>query len=280
MSKTVRLDGDVVVVTGCTRGFGRVLISDLARAGARVVVSSPFKDENDELVDELRRAGLTAIASLGDVTDRDQMRGLAATAIDEFGRLDVWVNNAAYETPGMARSLDFGDEIFDAVFEVNVKGTYNGTMAALRVMLEQGSGTIINVTGRGDDLRPAVYTNAYGASKSWIRSFTRTLRSEYSKKGVNIVGFNPGVMATERMERADVHQLNEADPRLEKIYPIIMRVLSDPPTVASARLVEFIASGDAAKKGELRLITPIKLAKGVGEEAARWGRTKIGGSST
>jgi NAD(P)-dependent dehydrogenase (short-subunit alcohol dehydrogenase family) len=275
MSAPVKLDGEVVVVTGCTRGFGRVLVSDLARAGARVVVSSPFKDENEELVEEFTRAGLVAIAAPGDVTDRDQMRALAAAAADEFGRLDVWVNNAAYETPGMSKSLDFGDEIFDAVNSVNVVGTYNGTMAALRVMLEQGDGTIINVTGRGDDLRPAMYTNPYGASKAWIRSFTRTLRNEYGKQGVNIVGFNPGVMNTERMDRAEAEQLHEIDPRLEKIYPVVMRVLGDPPQVASARLVQFIASGGAAKKGEFRLITPVKVVKGASAEAARWGKEKV-----
>jgi len=275
VSKTVRLDGDVVVVTGCTRGFGRVLMSDLAHAGARVVVSSPWKDENDELVDEFKRAGLTAIACLGDVTDRDQMRALAGAAIEEFGRLDVWVNNAAFETPGMARSLEYGDEAFDAVTGVNVIGTYNGTMAALRIMLAQGSGTIINVTGRGDDLRPALYTNPYGASKAWIRSFTKTLRGEYAKQGVHVVGFNPGVMTTERMDRAEAEQLADVDPRLQKVYPVVMRVLGDPPQVASARLVRFIAAGAAAKHGELRLITPVKVAKGLGAEATRWGRAKV-----
>ncbi|HCK78548.1 MAG TPA: hypothetical protein DHW34_00860 [Actinobacteria bacterium] len=274
------LVGKVAVVTGCTRGFGRVLVTDLARAGARVVVSSPWRDENDALAAELTAQSWEAVSALGDVTSRDQLSALARKAVDTFGQLDIWVNNAAYETPGMNRALDFGDEIFDAVEEVNVRGTYNGTTAALRVMIEQGGGTIINITGRGDDLRPTLYTVPYGASKAWIRSFTRSMRAEYKNTGVNIVCFNPGVMTTERMDRAEAEQLAGIDPRTEKIYPTIMRVLGDPPEVASGRLVEFLAAGSAAKNGEFRLINLRKVFKGIGGEAVYQVRNRTSRSST
>ncbi|CAB4540124.1 unannotated protein [freshwater metagenome] len=267
MDTQIDLKGDVIVVTGCTRGFGRVVVVDLAKAGARVVVSSPWQDENDALAAEITASGGTALSCLGDVTNRDQLRELVATTMSTFGRLDVWINNAAYETPGMSLALDFGDAEFDSVNSVNVGGTYNGTMAALRAMLEQGHGVIINVTGRGDDLRPTLYTAPYGASKAWIRSFTRTLRGEYGKRGVNFVNFNPGVMITERMDRAEAEQLAEINPRTEKLFPVVMRVLGDPPSVASEKLIEFIASGAAKKDGEFRLINLRKVIKGIGGEA-------------
>ncbi|MUH44028.1 MAG: SDR family NAD(P)-dependent oxidoreductase [Actinobacteria bacterium] len=267
VEKLNTIKGDVIVVTGCTRGFGRVLVQQLASAGARVVVSSPWVEENDALAAQITAAGGTALSCMGDVTSREQMAELVATAVSTFGGLDYWINNAAYETPGMSTALEFGDQGFDAVNEVNIGGTYNGTMAALRVMVEQGSGVIINVTGRGDDLRPTLYTAPYGASKAWIRSFSKTLRGEYKSRGVNVINFNPGVMNTERMDRADSEQLSGINSRTEKLFPVVMRVLGDPPEVASQKLVDFIALGKAKEVGEFRLINLRKVFKGIGNEA-------------
>jgi len=263
------LRGRSVVVTGCTRGFGRVLVSRLAALGARVVVSGPVDAESEQLAAELVAAGGEAVWCPGDVTVAAQVDGILATAVEVFGRVDVWVNNAAYETPGMARVLDFPAEVWERTTEVNVLGTGRGTVVALRRMLLQGHGVIVNVTGRGDDLRPTKFSAPYGASKSWIRAFTRTLRAEYRASGVNLVAFNPGIMATPRMQRARFEQPTVEQERTERQMEAVVRVLGDPPEVAAEALVRFLASPRARTAKELRLITPARVVRGVSGEVRR-----------
>ena len=162
--------------------------------GARVVVSGPVLGrERGAAPPNSCAAGHDAVWSRGDVTVADDVRALARTAVDAFGEIDVWINNAAYETPSMARVLDFDRRRSgSAPPQVNVLGTGRCTLAALERMLAQGHGTIVNVTGRGDDVRPTKFSAPYGASKAWMRAFTRTLRSEYAGSGVNLVGVQPG----------------------------------------------------------------------------------------
>lgn len=261
------LRGRSVVVTGCTRGFGRVLVTRLAALGARVVVSGPVPAESEELAAELVAAGGEAVVAPGDVTSEADVAALVATAVEAYGGIDIWVNNAAYETPGMARILDFPPDTWVRTTEVNVLGTGRCTLAALEHMRERGRGLIVNVTGRGDDLRPTKYSAPYGASKSWVRAFTRTLRAEYAASGVNLVAFNPGIMDTARMERAHFYNEDPDQQRTEKQMVVVKRILGDPPEVAAESLIAFLASDKAHKAKELRLITPKRVARGLADEA-------------
>lgn len=271
------LRGRSVVVTGSTRGFGRVLAVRLAELGTRVVVSGPFLAESEQLATDLVAAGHEAVWAPGDVTNPEDVRGLVAAAVGAFGGIDVWVNNAAYETPGMARVLDFAPEVWERVTEVNVLGTGRCTLAALERMITQGHGLIVNVTGRGDDLRPTKYSAPYGASKAWIRSFTRTLRNEYAGSGVSLVAFNPGIMTTSRMGDAHFAPGHE-DPKVERQLATVTRILGDPPDVAVERLVEFLASPASTRRKDFRILGPRRAARGlVAEASRRWGR---GGSGT
>ena len=263
------LRGRSVVVTGSTRGFGRVLVSRFAALGARVVVSGPFLDESEELAAQLRAAGGDAVSCRGDVTSAEDVAGILRTAQEAFGGVDVWVNNAAYETPGMSSILDFPDEVWERTTQVNVLGTGRCTLAALAHMRDRGHGVIVNVTGRGDDLRPTKYSAPYGASKAWIRAFTRTLRAEYRESGVQLVAFNPGIMATGRMDRARFHDTDRDHLRTEKQMDTVVRILGDPPEVAAEALAGFLATDQAAKRKELRLITPARVVRGLTGEVTR-----------
>jgi len=263
------LRGGVSVITGCTRGFGRVLANRLADEGGQLVISGIDLAESRDFADELTARGVKAVAAPGDVTQRSEVDGLAQTALDTFGRLDIWVNNAAYETPGMGWTLDFDPEIHEQVLRVNALGTYFGSQAALTAMLERGTGALVNVTGRGDDMRPTKYSAPYGASKAWVRSFTKTLASEYKDSGVRIIGFNPGMMLTERM--SGQHFIGERqDERTLKIFATVQRVLADPPYVAAESLLHVLAQpATSRRRKELRLITPARVARGLAGEAGR-----------
>lgn len=271
------LRGRRVVVTGSTRGFGRTLVVRLAELGARVVVSGPSADESRAVVAEITAVGGEAVWSPGDVTRAEDVDAILRTAVDAFGGVDVWVNNAAYETPGMARVLDFPGErgaILERSTDVNVVGTGRCTLVALEHMVAAGGGVIVNVTGRGDDGRPTPFSAPYGASKAWIRAFTRTLRKEYADTGVNLVSFNPGIMTTARMERAHFLEDDPAAAKTEKMLDGVTRVLGDPPEVAVEKLVAFLASPKARKAKDLRLIGPARMARGLKDEAARMASAK------
>ncbi len=273
MSEPGQIRGLSVVVTGNTRGFGLAATTLLARLGARVVLSGPDRAESEREAGKLRDAGAAAVAADGDVTDPEQVAALAATAVHEFGGLDVWVNNAAFDTPGMARTLEFDPSVVPGVTAVNILGTYYGSRAALEVMVPQGRGLLVNVTGRGDDLRPARYTSAYAASKAWIRSFTRTVAAEYADSGVHIVAFNPGMMTTGRLT-TDATDSVLADERTMRLYGFITRAMADPPEVAANRLARMVADAqDGDVPGEVRLITPSRVVRGLLSEGRRAART-------
>jgi 3-oxoacyl-[acyl-carrier protein] reductase len=259
--------GSVAVVTGCTRGFGRVLAMMLAERGVKVVASGIDRAEAEELAQEINGSGGTAVASDGDVTKPEDVAAIVGASA-ALGGLDLWVNNAAFESPGMAPITDLDDGVFEAIQQVNVFGTYRGTMAAVGAMRDRG-GVIVNITGRGDDLRAAKFTAGYAASKAWIRSFSRSLAAELSDTGIRVIPFNPGIMATTRMSVEDHAPTESVDGRTLELFAFINRALGDPPEAAAQRLIDYLGAEPGSLKKELRLLTPARFAKGVGGEAVR-----------
>ncbi len=258
------LTGQVAVVTGCTRGFGRVLVTMLADHGARVVVSGPWLSESEELAGELRGRGAAAVAAPGDVTDPAQVAGLADVAIERFGRLDVWVNNAALATP-VGRSFDLDPSWFERSLQVNVLGTLHGSRVAAAAMLPRGGGVIVNLLGRGDDARPTPHTSPYGASKAWVRSFTRSLQREYRDSGLVVMGFNPGMMLTDMLLEPQV--VGDAGAAAMKPYGVVTRIFGDPPDVAAAALVRALSR--PSPPSSLRLLGTGGMARHVARAAGR-----------
>jgi NAD(P)-dependent dehydrogenase (short-subunit alcohol dehydrogenase family) len=258
------MTGRTVVVTGCTRGFGRVLVEQLASLGARLVVSGPWEEESADLAAALRERGSEAIAAPGDVTDRDQVAGLAAAAVQTFGSLDVWVNNAALATP-VGRAFDLDASWFERSVAVNVLGTYHGARAAAEVMLPAGRGVIVNMLGRGDDVRATPHTSPYGASKAWARSFTRSLQKEYAGTGIQVVGFNPGMMLTDMLLTPQV--VGDEGEAAMRPYAAITRIFGDPPEVAAAALVRALER--PRPPSSLRLLGPAGIARHAARAAGR-----------
>jgi NAD(P)-dependent dehydrogenase (short-subunit alcohol dehydrogenase family) len=166
-----------VVITGASSGIGRATALKLAREGANVVVTSRRGDALDELARECETRGGSALAVVADVTDEDQVARIAEEAVERFGRIDVWVNNAAVTAFG--RFEETPPDIFRRVMETNFYGYVHGARAALRQFREQGSGTLINVSSVVGVVGQA-YTSAYTSSKWAIRGFSESLRGELS----------------------------------------------------------------------------------------------------
>jgi short-subunit dehydrogenase len=169
------LEGKTVVVTGASSGLGRGTAEKLAALGANVVVTARRLGVLEELVAQIAAVGGTAIAVETDVSDPEAISRLAATAVERFGRIDVWINNVGIGALGMFWDIPVEDHA--RIIDVNVNGLIYGAHAALRQFRSQGEGVLINI-GSVDSHVPLAYQSSYAASKAAVLSLSRSLNEE------------------------------------------------------------------------------------------------------
>jgi NAD(P)-dependent dehydrogenase (short-subunit alcohol dehydrogenase family) len=190
------LSGRLALVTGAGMGIGQGIARELAQQGAAVAVHYSHSEAGArETVDAIQRDGGKAIAIRGDLRSIDACRIVVDTAAESLGGLDVLVNNS-----GVTRAVDFletSPEIYDEVFELNIRGHFFCAQTAVRHMLERGRGAILNITsvhGGGGFPRHA----AYAATKGAIIAFTRELAIELAPKHIRVNAIGPGVIEVPR----------------------------------------------------------------------------------
>jgi NAD(P)-dependent dehydrogenase (short-subunit alcohol dehydrogenase family) len=191
-----RLDERTVIVTGASSGLGARFARMVAAAGATVIAGARRRERLDALVDDLRSDGADAVAVECDVTVDSDVDGLIAAGIEATGRIDVLVNAAgiAPDEDGEIESPD----LFRRVLEVNTAGLYSCTRAAAAVMLDRGSGSIVNIASisglvAGDGLDTPTYT----ASKGAVINLTRELAVRWAPRGVRVNALAPGWFPSE-----------------------------------------------------------------------------------
>ena len=188
----MRVRGSVVVVTGASSGIGRATALAFARKGCAVVLAARRREALEEVARECERhRGAQALAVPTDVTDAASVDDLARRAVERFGRIDVWVNDAAVT-------------VFGPFLDVNVMGYVHGARAALGVMREQGWGTLVNVSSVVAAL-PQPYTHAYGMSKAAVRALGTSLRQELWLEGarrIKVCTVLPATIDTPLFEHA------------------------------------------------------------------------------
>ena len=189
-----RLDGKVALVTGSSVGLGAAMALALAEAGADVACHGHFPGETDETCRAIENLGRRAFAVSGDMADREVPARLIDETINEFGRIDVLINNA-----GMIRrapAVDFSEDDWTMVLEVNLSSVFRLSQAAGRRMIEQGAGgKIINIASLLS-FQGGVTVPAYTASKSGVAGLTKALANEWAKHNINVNAIAPGYMAT------------------------------------------------------------------------------------
>ena len=184
----------IVVVTGASAGIGAELAKQLAAKGAKVVLAARRKEELDAVANGI---GEQALAVVTDVTKRSDVERLAKAAIERFGRIDVWVNNAGR---GISRSVaELTDEDLDVMWTVNMKSVIYGIQAVLPHFKAKNAGQIINISSGLSRAPLAPPRAAYGAVKAAVNMLTASLRVELKKThpGVYVTLLLPGVVATE-----------------------------------------------------------------------------------
>ncbi|MBT2490766.1 SDR family oxidoreductase [Streptomyces sp. ISL-96] len=199
----MRVRDSVVVITGASSGIGRATAVAFARKGCSVVLAARRAEALEAVRQECERhRGAEALVVPTDVTDPKAVDDLARRAVQRFGRIDVWVNSAAVTVFGPFEEVPLED--FRKVLDVNVMGYVHGARAALRVMREQGRGTLINVSSIvGVVSQP--YTHAYGMSKYAVRALSASLRQELrlgKAEGIHVCTVLPATIDTPLFEHA------------------------------------------------------------------------------
>jgi short-subunit dehydrogenase len=196
MSSTHRpISDQVAVVTGASQGIGRATALLLAAQGASVVAAARNQEALRSLVDEIERDGGTAELVAADVADATQVERVAAHAVDRFGRIDTWINNAGVSVYSAVADLE--PEEMERVVRVNLLGVMHGSRAAIPHLRRAGGGTIVNVGSALSD-RAIPLQSAYVASKHGVAGFTEALRLEMAAEGsgVDVVLIMPSSMNT------------------------------------------------------------------------------------
>ena len=234
----MNLKDKVAVVTGGNSGIGMAIALELARQGANIVIDYVVHPEATEaLQKQIIALGDRAIGVKADVSQVAELQTLFATAVQEFGRVDIMVNNAGVET--RTSILDTTEPQYDRVMAINLKSAFFGTQLAAQQMIKQGGGgRIINITSVHEDW-PMPGNTAYCLSKGGMRMLTRTAGVELAPHNILVVGVGPGAVAT------PINQSTMQDATLlQKLNAAIpLGRLAKPEEIAS--LVAFLA-GDGA----------------------------------
>ncbi|MGB9639453.1 MAG: 3-oxoacyl-[acyl-carrier-protein] reductase [Anaerolineales bacterium] len=234
--KTLLLTDKVAVVTGASRGIGRAIAIELARRGAAVVVN--FRDNEkaaQEVLNQIETENGKGIIFKADIAIFQEAQELIKAAVDHFGRIDILVNNAGITRDTLIMMMSEKD--WDEVQNVNLKGTFNCSKAALRTMIRQKSGRIINITSVAGQIGNAGQTN-YSASKAGQIGFTKALAREVASRNITVNAIAAGYIETDIW--ANVSE--EAKHSLLSLIPLNRK--GTPEDIAYA--VAFLASDQAS----------------------------------
>jgi 3-oxoacyl-[acyl-carrier protein] reductase len=237
----MELKGKVALVTGAAQGIGKAVAFMLARHGADVIVADVNLEKAAETVREVEATGRAAMAVKVDVTRLSDVEQMVESAIGRFGKIDILINNA-----GIARDklvLRMTEEDWDAVLDVNLKGTFNCTKAVIKHMSKQRSGKIVNIASVVGEMGNAGQAN-YSASKAGVIGLTKTIAREFAQRGINVNAIAPGYIQT---PMTDVLP-DKAKEQLKRMIP--MERLGQPEDVAHAVLF-FVSEASSYVTGQV-----------------------------
>lgn len=232
----MKLEDKVALVTGAARGIGAAIALTLAEYGCDVAVNDYTQMERaGQVVEQINQLGRKAIAVQADVADYEQVRQMVAQIMDAFGALHILVNNAGIIRRGGL--VDHSPEEWEKVLRVNLWGAYYCAREAVPIMIQQGSGKIINISSIAGKVGDLASAPSYGASKGALNAFTKGLARELAPHGINVNAVAPHAIETE------MSQEWPDEKRRQILSTIPLGRLGQPREVAEA--VAFLASSAA-----------------------------------
>ena len=189
------MTGKVALITGSTKGISRSIAEEMARQGAKVVISSRKAEVCEQVAGELKAEGFEAIAIPCHVGKKDQLQNLVDKTIDTWGKIDVLVCNAA-TNPVYGPTAEMTDEAWDKIMDTNVKGTFWLTNMVLPGMAERGEGAVVLLSSIAG-IRGNTTIGTYGVSKAAEAALARNLAVEWGPKGIRVNSIAPGIVRTD-----------------------------------------------------------------------------------
>ena len=223
----LEVNGKIALVTGGAQGIGKAIALLLAQKGSDVIVSDVNLEKAEETVREIEAIRRRSMAIRANVAVFDEVEKMVQALIERFGRIDILVNNA-----GIARDkllLRMTEEDWDAVLDINLKGTFNCTKTVIRHMSKQRSGRIVNIASVVGEMGNAGQAN-YSASKAGVIGFTKTIAREFASRGITVNAIAPGYIVTPMTDALP----EKAKEELKRMIP--MERLGQPEDVAQAVL--------------------------------------------
>lgn len=193
------LKGKVAVITGSGRGIGKAIALKLASLGANIVINDiPASQDADTTCEEIKALGVESIVVKGDVRKTEDVDQLVKAAMDAFGRIDIFVNNAGVTRDGLM--LRMSDEDWDLVMDINLKGAFHCIKAVARPMMKQRGGSIINIASVVGEMGNVGQAN-YSASKAGLIGLTKTTAKEFASRGIRCNAVAPGFIASDMTDK-------------------------------------------------------------------------------
>lgn len=223
----MKLEDKVAWVTGAAQGIGRSVALLLAQNGADIVVSDVNLEKAEETVRDIQALGRKALAFKVNVVNLEEVERMTQSVLEQFKQIDILVNNAGITRDRLL--LRMTEEDWDAVINVNLKGTFNCTKAVVRHMSRQRSGKIVNIASVSGEMGNPGQAN-YSASKAGVIGFTKTIAREFAQRGINVNAVAPGYIQTPMTDAIP----EKAKEELKRLIP--MERLGRPEDVAEAVL--------------------------------------------